>query len=116
MRGAFHDGGWGMGPTLLFGLLMLAASLRYLWSPEKRYVPLQVSLGIMTLACGALGFVTGVMKSFGAMGQVGPDLKWIWMLGVGESLNNVALALALVTSSALAASVGAFRFSRRAAS
>ena len=112
MLEAFRLGGWGMIPTAIFGLLMLAASVRYAMSPEKRFVPLQISLGIMTMASGALGFVTGVMKSFSYLGQAAPDDRWIWTLGVGESLNNVALALGLVTLAAVAASIGAYRFSQ----
>jgi hypothetical protein len=113
---AFHLGGWGMFPTTLFGVLLLAASIRYAFSPDKRFVPLQVSLGIITLASGGLGFVTGVIKSFMAIDGVGADMKWIWMLGVGESLHNVAAAFALVTIGAIAASIGAYRIARAAPS
>jgi len=114
MLEAFRNGGWGMIPTTIFGLLLVAASIRYSMSPEKRFVPLQISLGIMTISCGALGFVTGVMKSFSFMGNAAPDDRWIWTLGVGESLNNLALALGLVTLATLAASIGAYRFAQSA--
>ncbi|MFO0759446.1 MAG: hypothetical protein U0359_23335 [Byssovorax sp.] len=112
MREAFISGGWGMYPTLVFGLLMIGASVRYAIRPEKRAVPLLVSLGIMSLLSGALGFVTGVIKSFLAMGQVKPDERWIWMLGVGESLNVMALALVLALLASLVATVGVYRLSR----
>jgi hypothetical protein len=112
MGDAFREGGWTMLPTTMFGLLLLAAAVRYALSPERRFVPLQMSLGVMTIACGALGFVMGVMKSFSAMGGVEPDKRWIWLLGVGESLNNVAVAFALVTAAAVAASIGAYRIAR----
>src|SRR5690348_5351015 len=64
MSEAFHMGGWGMYPTLVFGILLVAASVRYAISPERRFVPLQVSLGILTLVGGGLGFITGTIKSF----------------------------------------------------
>ena len=108
----FHDGGFGMYPTTVFGLLLLAATVRYAVSPSARLVPLQVSLGILTMASGGLGFVTGLIKSVSAIGGVGADQRWIWLLGMGESLNNVALALVLVTLGSLAASVGALRLGR----
>ena len=112
MLDAFRMGGWGMAPTALFGLLLLAASIRYLVSPDRRFIPLQLSLGIMTIASGALGFVTGVMRSLSHIGEVAPDKRWIWAYGVSESMNNLALALALITLAAVAASVGAYRFSQ----
>lgn len=109
---AFKMGGFGMYPTLVFGLLLVAVSIRYAISPERRFVPLQITLGILTLVAGGLGFVTGTIKSFLAMGEVTPDARWIWMLGLGEALNNVALALALIVIGTLAATVGAFRLAR----
>lgn len=112
MAEAFHMGGWGMFPTLVFGLLLLAASVRYAISPERRFVPLQVSLGILTLVAGGLGFVSGTIKSLTYIGAVDPDARWLWLVGIGESLNNIGLALALLVLSSIAATVGAYRFSQ----
>jgi hypothetical protein len=109
---AFHMGGWGMFPTATFGLLLVAASLRYALTPERRLAPLMVSLGLLTCASGGLGFVTGLIKSTLAIEGAGPEKRWIWVLGMGEALNNVALALALSTFAALAASIGALRIAR----
>ena len=112
MREAFHLGGFGMYPTLVFGLLLLAASFRYAVKPERRFVPLLMSLGLVTLMSGCLGFSLGLMKSFGAMGEVVSESKWIWMIGASEALNNVALALILALIGGIAASVGALRIAR----
>lgn len=109
---SFRMGGWGMYPTLVFGVLMLIAAVRYAIKPESRLVPLQVSLGILTLLSGSLGFVTGLIATFSAMGEVDADKRWIWMLGVGESLHNLSLALVLAVLAVLAASVGSFRLSQ----
>ena len=114
MLDAFRLGGFGMWPTALFGALLVAASIRYARSPERRLVPLQLSLGVVTLAAGGLGFVTGLIKSTMAIEGAGPDKRWIWVVGMGEALTNVALALALVTLAALAASIGAVRIAREA--
>ena len=111
---AFRMGGWGMFPTLIAGVLFIAAATRYAVRPERRFVPLQAALGLITLQIGALGFVTGMIKSFLAMDQVTPDKRWIWMLGAGEALNCVGLALVLVVVGTLAAAVGAYRISRGA--
>jgi len=112
---AFHSGGWGMFPTALFGLLMMAVSVRYAVRPDKRHVPLIVSAGVLTMVGGLLGFVTGLIKSLEALGGVGPERRFIWLIGMGESLNNVGLALALVLAATLATTIGAWRISRAAA-
>ncbi|NUP08357.1 MAG: hypothetical protein HOW73_20090 [Polyangiaceae bacterium] len=108
----FRLGGWGMIPTCAFGLMALAAAIRYALSPKERFVPLQLTLGALTLVCGALGLVTGLIKSFSAMGEVSADERWIWMIGTGESLHNLALAFALVALATLASSIGALRIAR----
>ena len=113
---AFHLGGFGMFPTAIFGLMLIAASIRYAGSPERRFIPLQVSLGVMTLAAGGFGFVTGLIKSALAIEGAGPDHRWIWVVGMGEALNNVALALLLLTIAAIASSIGALRIARAPAS
>lgn len=113
MLNAFREGGFPMIPTALIGLLLVAASIRYAITPERRYVPLQLSLGIMTLASGGLGFVMGVMKSVQYLSNVPASDRWIWAVGVGESLNNLALSFAMITLAALAASVGSARIARR---
>jgi hypothetical protein len=112
MTDFFRIGGYGMWPTLAFGLLMFAAALRYAGRPERKRVPLVVSLGVLTLASGLCGFITGLIKSFEAVGQVGPDDRFIAIIGLGESLHNVALALICIALATLAAVVGAYRMSR----
>src|SRR5512132_66535 len=114
MLEAFHAGGWGMIPTSIFGLVLLAISVRYAVKPERRWVPLLVSSGIVTLVSGLLGFVTGLIKSLQAITEVPAEDRFIWLVGLGESLNNVALALALVLLAALAAFMGTMRLAREA--
>lgn len=115
MKEMFHEGGWGMFPTAIFGVLLVVAALAYAARPEKRFVPLQISLGIMTLAAGSLGFVTGLIKSLHALGEVKAEERFIWLIGLGESLNNVALAFIFVVLAVLVASVGALRIALRPA-
>ncbi len=115
MLDLFREGGFGTIPTALFGLLLVAAALAYAARPEKRLVPLQISLCIVTLSSGGLGFVSGVVKSFSFLGQVKPEDRWIGAVGVAESLQNLVLAFALVTLAAIATSVGALRIARSTA-
>lgn len=110
MREIFCIGGVGMYPTALFGLLMIGAAVRYAFKPESRFIPLQITLAILTLFSGAFGFVTGLITSFSAMSGVPADAnKWIPLIGAAESMYNLALALALVIFASIAASVGAAR-------
>lgn len=108
----FSLGGFPMWVTLLFGALSIGAAARYAIRPERRFVPLVVSLGIMTLFSGALGFVIGLMRSLNALDLVAAERRWIWMLGLGESLTNVALSLALVGLATFAMVVGSWKLSR----
>jgi hypothetical protein len=108
----FRDGGFGMFPTLLFGVLLLVAGARYAMKPEKRVVPLLLGLGILTMSAGALGFVTGVIvacRYFGNASGISPSIV---LVGVGEALNNVAFALMFVSAAALAGCLGAYRIAR----
>ena len=109
MTEMFRNGGWGMFPTAIFGVLLMGASILYAVRPDRRFVPIQISLGIVTLMAGSLGFVTGLIRSLGALQGVDQTKRWIWLLGMGESLNDIALAMALIVLAGLVASVGTLR-------
>jgi hypothetical protein len=102
-----------MFPTLLFGALTIAVAARCALEPQRRLVPLALSLGGMTLLSGGFGFVTGLIKSLGCLPRAAPDERWVWMVGLGESLVNVAFALALAAFATLALVVGTWRRSAR---
>jgi hypothetical protein len=70
----------------------------------------------MTVLSGGLGLVTGLIKSLRAIPDVGPAERWIWLVGLGESLVNVAFALGLVSLATLAMVAGTWRLSRQASS
>ena len=107
---AFRMGGWAMMPTALFGSLLVAAAVKWAIRPDARLVPLQIALAILTLATGALGFVTGLIVSATALGGVPTNkVVQIGAIGFGESLCGVALALAMIMAAALAGTIGAVR-------
>src|SRR5262245_58562050 len=108
----FQLGGFPMWFTLVFGVLSIAASLRYAARPERRLVPLTISLGMMTLLNGAFGFVAGLIMSLNGLPKAAAAERWIWMVGLGESLVNIAFALALVGLATLAMVIGTWRLSR----
>lgn len=112
---SFHAGGFGMYPVLVFGLLLLAAAGRYAMTPEKRFVPLLVALGTLTLSSGAFGFTTGLIATANHLWAVTDRDPYLPILGMGEAMNCVALALAFVVLASLGASLGALRLARKQA-
>ncbi len=101
---AFRNGGFGMYPTLCFGVFFIWAAVR--WSRgELRLGVTTWALGGLTLASGLLGTVTGVIKSLSYL----PSQHWLWLVGVGESLNNLALSLVLLILGGIAIAVGRAR-------
>jgi hypothetical protein len=107
---AFKLGGPGMIPTTIFGLILVAAAVLYARRPDRRYVPLLISLNVLTLTSGGLGFAIGMIKTLGgASGGAAGEAGLIAMAGLGESLYNMALAFALMVLGGLVAAVGAAR-------
>ncbi len=106
----FRLGGWGMYPTLIFGVLAVIAALVYAVRPERRFIPMVTATSLLTLAAGALGFVTGCIATAQYVSRV--EDQTLIVVGVGESLTNVALSLVLVTFALLAVTLGALRIAR----
>jgi hypothetical protein len=104
-----------MYPTSAFGFLLIAAAVLLAIRPERRFVPIALSLGVATLGSGVISTCVGVVKTFHYLGQVEPPKRMvIAALGCAESLHNAVLALILVVLSALLAAVGACRAARLA--
>lgn len=109
MLDSFRDGGFVMFPTLVIGLALLALSVRYALKPERRLLPLVGAFGLLTATSGALGFVVGAMKSLYVQDKVQPGMRWLSLLGIAESLNNVAFALTLIFLAAGLATIGEWK-------
>jgi hypothetical protein len=103
------EGGWPIFPVLLLGLTTLILALRGTVAARRDLLPLIIGLGIATLLTGALGVVLGVQRSAAGLHDVPDGQRWIFLLGLKESLQNVVLAFGLVTCASLVAAVGAYR-------
>jgi hypothetical protein len=104
------EGGWPMYPILVLGILLLAGAFRYLKQPDGQKLPLLCILGILTLVMGGFGTVLGVIHTLTALHSVPPDLVIrIALQGLGESLNDLSLALMMIIAAGVLASVGALR-------
>lgn len=109
----FRDGGFGMIPTFLFGMMLLGASFLYAKRPHRRYVPLLLSLGVVALGSGFLGFSIGMIHTLRFVAGAPSEEQYATtLIGVAESSNNVVLSLIALVLSALIASVGGLRVAR----
>jgi hypothetical protein len=91
-----HEAGWGIYPVLLFGVAGFAMAVRQLLSPSATRLAAAKWLMALTAIAGVLGAVTGVQKSVEYIGQVAADERWIFLLGLRESLHNVTASLVIV--------------------
>lgn len=109
----FKEGGFGMYPTALFGLSSLVLAAFYAVKPVARLLPLVKGLGAASLLAGVLGTTMGIKATVMAIAgspEIAPDkLPIIALAGLGESVNNLILALVLTVLVALAVGVGGFR-------
>jgi hypothetical protein len=106
----FIAGGFGMYPTLVFGFLLIACSILFLFRPEPRYVSPLVGLGATTFCAGLLGTSTGVINAFRYLSSVPADDRLlVATLGCAESLHVTVLALILMVIAGLFVSIGAVR-------
>jgi hypothetical protein len=109
----FAAGGWGMYPTSIFGFLLVASGVLLVLRPERRFVALVVSLGVVTLGSGVLSCSVGVTNTLHYISKVAPEAQFKTLaLGCAESMNNVVLALLLGVITALIAAAAALRASR----
>jgi len=115
MGEAFRLGGWGMWPTLVFGLLMLAVAVLHAVRADQRLSPVVRATIWMTLISGCLGFVTGLIRSCLYISDVAADDRYLVIIGLGESLCNVAWALVLIMVAMIITTIGTWRISKKPA-
>ena len=112
MGEAFHRGGWGMYPTTIVGLVLMFIALMYARDPDRRRYAVVKTLSIVVLLTSTLGFIVGTMRSFlGTADLPSADAPHVALIGVGESLHNIALGLCILVITWLMVAVGASRAS-----
>jgi hypothetical protein len=110
MQEAYRLGGWGMYPTTLFGLVLVVMAIQYARDPDRRRLALVKNLSLLTMLSAALGFISGLIRTFTAAGELSSsELGNVVVIGVGESLTNVGLGVGFLVMTWILASVGAAR-------
>src|SRR4051812_9498438 len=103
----FGSGGFGMIPTLLFGVLLVASSILFLLRPDPRYLAALVGLGATTAAAGGLGFCLGLLNVLRYLDRVPREEQFKVVAGACEaSLHLPVLALVLLVVAGLFVSIG----------
>jgi hypothetical protein len=101
-----------MYPTLVAGLVLVLVAVHYARHPEANRLRLVRSLQLLVAFVGTLGFVTGVIRAFTSIPEVSASDAGAWaIVGVGEAMNCIGLALAMLVASTIATSVGVARAS-----
>lgn len=110
-----REAGYGIWGVLVAGSLATALAARYAMRPDDRLVPRIRVASMATMVLGVLGTVIGVQTSARYLYEVGPEEKWIFAVGLMESLNNLVAALLILLVVLALSYVGIHRAARRPA-
>src|SRR5579863_4257508 len=110
MSQLYRLGGWGMYPTTIVGIVLVACAVQYARDPRAARMRVVRYVSLLTMLVASLGFVSGVVRSLTSLPLDEPwDAGVFAAIGIGESLVNVALGLFMLVVAWGASSLGAFR-------
>ncbi len=95
--------------VLLLGAVGLVYALRYALDRAARQRSLAVGAAAAATIVAILATVIGFQKSVGGLGDVAADKRWIYLVGLQESLNNIVVALVFLLLISLLLTAGAYR-------
>jgi heme exporter protein D len=91
------EAGYGIFPVMAFGIAALVVAILQVRAPRAGRATTASWLMGLTGMAGILGTATGVQMSARYIHEVTNDKKWIFLLGLDESLNNLVGAAVLIT-------------------
>jgi hypothetical protein len=107
------EGGWGMWPVLVLGLVMLASSVRYMASPERFCLPFIAALWVTLVVTVVHATVTDVAAVLHHLEEPSraPDglVARMLMMGLKESTRPAALGGIFLTLAPLFVAGGIYR-------
>ena len=101
--------------VIALGVVALAAAIVYGLQRQRRHASLALGASVISIITGLLATVVGFQKSVGGLGQVAAENRWIYLVGLQESLNNLVVALVFAWLVSLLLMFGAWRESPGAA-
>ncbi len=106
----YEVGGWGMYPTTFFGFLLLLSACIYMFRPERRFLPVVVTTGILTFSAGLVATFSGLKIGFTYVQYVDPGkAAQVAALAVAHASSNIVFALILVILGGMATLKGIIR-------
>ena len=108
----WQDGGWGMWPILVFGLLAIVSAARFAWRGEHRLAGFIRWMAMTTVTSSLLAFSADMHAVFNYLiHEAAPDdrLK-ILLEGMREASNSLSFGLILLTLTCLLVAIGYRRF------
>ena len=101
---AFREGGWGMYPTLAFGLWAFTQAIKDARRDSYRATKV---LALTTFFAGSLGTLTGLIKTLSYAAEYPLDEKFKFLfLGASESMHCLGLALVCLIVTSLVVAIG----------
>ncbi|MFO0675704.1 MAG: hypothetical protein U0169_04175 [Polyangiaceae bacterium] len=119
MLESFRDGGWGMWPILVFGLLAIVTAFQFAVRGDTKVLRFVESLAKCVLFASVTGFVTGLIATsryFQTHEHPGDEGIRILVQGTAESANDLAFGFAMLTVIHLVLAVGKRRYDARGTS
>lgn len=113
----FVEGGWGMYPTTVFGLVLLWAAGRYAWDLQPARLRFSVAMAIVVLVSAFNSVLTAVQATLWYVTDPArtPDAGFARTLATGlkESIGPGALGGLVLTLAAVLVAVGVYRSGRK---
>jgi hypothetical protein len=117
MASLFIEGGWGMYPVLVFGLMLLWASGRYAHDLQPARLRFSVAMAVVVIISAFNAMLTAVAATLWYVQDPvrTPDAEFARTLvtGLKESSRAGALGGVLLTLAAVLVAVGVYRAGRR---
>jgi hypothetical protein len=112
----FKEGGWGMWAILLFGVILIGATIRFAAKPHRAQIPFVAAMGLTTV----VSTVHATWTDFGAVFHTLSDEKRVpdaqmpraLMNGLMESTRPGSFGGALLTFACVIFAVGVLRMSK----